>query len=98
MNGMLIIPYDGVYFVYCQMNGYKNPASKPYGFAVMKNGIHLMRGILPGKYANNDDYIATVGGVFKLKAGDKIKIVHEGKTGSKYHMASTWSYFGAHLI
>ena len=97
-NGVIRIPYDGLYYVYCQMNGYNNPSVKPYVFSVTNKNLDLMRGILPGKHGPNNDFVTSIGGVFRLRTGDQLKVYHRGANGSRYHLDAVWSYFGAYMI
>ena len=94
-NGYLNVGKTGYYYVYCQLYSTEG-ASAFYKFSLYidnKAELQAVKSIISSPRRYDTDYI---GGVFQIKAGQKISVRTRYKNLFKY--TKTESYFGAFMI
>ena len=94
-NGFLKVGVDGYYYVYAQIN-YKDAHSTLNGYMLCIDGkqvLEALNSVISATKKYNTNYI---GGIFPIKAGQKISIRTPYK--QAYDFVETRSYFGAFLI
>ena len=86
-DGALQVPVSGRYYIYTQLYFYNN--GRAY-LAVNNQHVTMIQAF------SNNEATLYAGGVFDLKAGDRISVVSANNL--KLYMASIHSYFGAYLV
>ena len=86
-DGALQVPVSGRYYIYTQLYFYNNGRAYLY-----VNNQHVT---MIQAFSNNQATLYA-GGVFDLKAGDRISVVSANNL--QLYMASIHSYFGAYLV
>ena len=86
-DGALKVPVSGRYYIYTQLYFYNNGRAYLY---VNNHHVTMIQAF------SNNQVTLYAGGVFDLKAGDRISVVSANNL--QLYMASIHSYFGAYLV